>query len=70
MIVVVINLLAYYSGAQAIFSGFSSLVPFSRILSILMASMPEYGILPPLNPSQQVMPNAHSEYNEQANTLV
>ena len=37
----VICTVSYYSGAQAIFSGFSSRVPFSRILSMLTGFTPE-----------------------------
>ena len=50
---------AHFSGAQAALAGFSNLVPFSRIFSMLMASTAGYGILPAVNTSQHVMPNDH-----------
>ena len=49
----------YISWEQAALSGDSILSPSFSIFGILNGDSPPYGILPPLNISQHVTPNAH-----------
>ena len=49
----------YTSEEQAEFSGASILSSPLNIFAMLNGCIPPYGILPPLNISQQVTPNDH-----------